>query len=134
MAEPKDVLEKYGKVAVVGISTNEDKAAHRIPAALQQLGFEITPVNPGADSVLGVKAYDRLSDIEGPVEVVEVFRPAEEAEDIAREAVAVGAKALWLQLGITSAGARKIAEDAGLDYVEDRCMGAESRKLGITKT
>ena len=134
MAETKDVLERYRRVAVVGISNDESKAAHRIPAQLKEAGFDIVPVNPTADTVLGLKAYGKLADVEGPIDIVEVFRPAEEAPDIARQAVEVGAKALWLQQGIRSDEARRIAEETGLDFVEDHCMGVESRRLGITKS
>lgn len=130
----RQLLEKNWVVAVVGISTDPAKAAHEIPKQLQERGFRIVPVNPSADEILGQPAYASLADIDEPVDIVDVFRPAEEAADIAREAVAVGAKVLWLQLGITSDEARSIAEEAGLDYIEDRCMGHETRKLGITKT
>ena len=133
-AEPKDVLERYRTVAVVGASTEAGKPAHDIPAQLQAAGFRVIPVNPTAGEVLGERAYPSLRDVPEPVEVVDVFRPADEAPEIARQAVEVGAKALWLQLRITSDDARRIAEDAGIDYVEDRCMGAERRRHGITHT
>ncbi|MGH2698949.1 MAG: CoA-binding protein [Actinomycetota bacterium] len=133
MTEPRDVLEKSRVVAVVGASTDPVKAAHRIPAVLQQAGFRIIPVNPSAPEVLGEKAYARLEDIPGPVDVVEVFRPSSEAGDIAREAVKIGAKGLWLQLGIVSDEAESIAAEAGLGFIQDRCMGQQTRALGITK-
>ena len=133
MSEVRDVLEKYSIVAVVGISTDPSKASHRIPRTLKDAGFKIIPVNPTADEVLGEKVYPTLADIPEQVEVVDVFRPSDEAADIARQAVAIGAKALWLQLGLTSDEARSIAEEAGLDFVENRCMGTETRALGIKK-
>jgi predicted CoA-binding protein len=133
MSEVREVLEKYSVVAVVGISTNPAKASHRIPRILKDAGFKIIPVNPTGDEVLGQKTYPTLAAIPHQVDVVDVFRPSDEAADIARQAVEIGAKALWLQIGITSDEARAIAEDAGLDFVENRCMGSEARALGITK-
>jgi predicted CoA-binding protein len=117
----------------VGISRDEDKAAGHIPADLQRRGFRILPVNPKIDEILGEKAYPSLRELGEPVDVVEIFRPAEEAPDIVRDAAAIGAKAVWLQLGIRSDEARRIAEEAGMDYVEDRCMGAESHMYDIRK-
>lgn len=129
----REILERSKTVAVVGMSRDPEKAGCYIPAQLEERGFRIIPVNPSADELLGHEAVDSLSDIEEPVDVVEVFRPSNEAPDIAREAVAIGAKTLWLQLGIQSDEARKIAEDAGLTYVEDHCMGAEARAYDIRK-
>ena len=132
MADPQEILERSRTIAVIGASTEVGKPAHDIPEQLQAAGFRIIPVNPTTDEVLGERAYASLSDIDEPVDVVDVFRPAEEAPAIAREAVAIGAKTLWLQLRITSDEARAIAEQGGLDYVEDLCMGAERRRHGIT--
>jgi predicted CoA-binding protein len=133
MTATKDVLEQYRNVAVVGMSTDPEKPSHSVPLALRSAGFAVTPVHPSADEIAGERAYRSLADVPGPVEIVEVFRPAAEAPDIASQAVAAGAKALWLQLGITSDEARRIAEDAGLDYVEDRCMGVERAKYAVRK-
>jgi predicted CoA-binding protein len=132
MADPRDILERSRTIAVVGASNEEGKPAHDIPKQLQDAGFTIIPVNPTADEVLGGHSYAALEDVPVPVDAVDVFRPAEEAPQIARAAVAIGARALWLQLRITSDEARAIAEEAGLDYVENMCMGAERRKYGIT--
>lgn len=133
MADPREVLELSRTIAVVGLSTSPEKAAHQIPRQLQEAGFRIIPVHPSAEEILGERAYRRLGDIPEPIDAVEVFRPADEAPGVACEAVAAGAKALWLQLGIASEEARRIAEGAGLDYVEDRCMGVEQRRYEITK-
>jgi uncharacterized protein len=133
MSDPRSVLERYRTVAVVGASTDPEKAAHQIPRLLKEAGFRVIPVNPSADEILGERTYETLADIPEPVEVVDVFRPADEAPAIARQAVEIGAKALWLQLGIRSDEARQIAEDEGLDYVEDHCMGAETRRHRIRK-
>lgn len=131
--EPREILERYNTIAVVGLSRDPGKSAHSVPRTLQAAGFRIIPVNPYADTLLGEKVYRSLLDIPEPVEVVEVFRPSAEAPAIARQAVAVGAKVLWLQLGLTSAEARQIAEEAGLAYVEDRCMAVERAIHRITK-
>lgn len=133
MAEAREILERSSTIAVVGIARTTDKPSGSVPAALQERGFRIVPVNPKADEILGEKAYANLADVPGPVDVVEVFRPADEAPEIARQAVAAGAKALWLQLGIVSDEARRIAEEGGLDFVEDRCMAVESGRYDIRK-
>ena len=118
-------------IAVVGASADETKAAHRIPAYLQQQGYRIRPVNPRGGELFGEPVATSLAEVDGPVDVVDVFRPAAEAADIARQAVAIGAKVLWLQLGIADDEARRIAEDAGLTVVMDRCIGATHRELGL---
>jgi predicted CoA-binding protein len=130
---PKEILERSTTVAVVGLSRHPKKAAHAVPAMLAAAGFRIIPVNPHATALLGRRAFARLEDVPEPVDLVVVFRPADEAPSIARQAVAIGAKALWLQTGIRSDEARAIAEDAGLAYVEDRCTGVERAVHAITK-
>lgn len=104
-----------------------------MPAQMQAAGYRIIPVHPSAAEVLGEKAYRSLEDIPEPVDLVNVFRPAEEAPGIARSAVAIGAKALWLQVGIRSQEAWRIAAEAGMAYVEDRCAATDRRWYGITK-
>ncbi|MGY1805705.1 CoA-binding protein [Blastococcus sp. SYSU D00922] len=118
-------------IAVVGASSDESKAAHRIPAYLQQQGYRIRPVSPRGGELFGEPVAASLAEVDGPVDVVDVFRPAAEAADIARQAVAIGAKVLWLQLGIADEEARRIAEDAGLTVVMDRCIGATHHELGL---
>jgi predicted CoA-binding protein len=130
---PKQVLEQSETVAVVGLSRDPWKAAHAVPASLRAAGFRIIPVNPYATTVLGETAYGRLEDIPVAVDLVVVFRPAQEAPNIARQAVKIGAKALWLQTGIRSDKARSIAKGAGLAYVEDRCTGVERAIYSIRK-
>lgn len=131
MDDPRQLLERFTTIAVVGMSATEGKPAHDVPAMLQARGFRVVPVNPTADEVLGEPAYPTLADVPHPVDLVEVFRPAAEAPAIARQAVEIGARAVWLQLGLRSEEAREIAEAAGLDYVEDRCMGVEASLAGI---
>lgn len=125
------LLATYDTITVVGASASDAKAAHSVPAYMQRLGWRIIPVNPHADQILGEQVYRRLGDIPEQVGLVDVFRPRWQAPDIARQAVAAGATALWLQLGIASAEARAIAEGAGLLYVEDRCLVIEQRRLGL---
>ena len=105
-----------------------------MPAHMQRHGWRIIPVNPHADEILGERVYRTLAEVPDEVGLVDVFRPAWQAADIARQAVAAGATAVWLQLGIASAAARAIAADAGLLYVEDRCLLVEQRRLGLAGT
>jgi uncharacterized protein len=118
-------------IAVVGASGDPAKPAHQIPRYLQGQGYRIIPVNPRGGELLGEPVARSLAEVDGPVEVVEVFRPSAETPEIAREAADIGAKVLWLQLGIESEEARKIAEAAGLTVVMDRCMGETHRQLGL---
>lgn len=126
------ILTGYGTITVVGASSVPAKAAHSVPAYMQRHGWRIIPVNPHAGKILGEPVYRTLADVPEQVGLVDVFRPSWQAPEMARQAVAVGATALWLQLGIASAEARAIAEDAGLLYVEDRCLVIEQRRLGLT--
>src|SRR5215813_12759053 len=96
-------------IAVVGASVDPTKAGHRIPAYLQSQGYRIVPVNPRGGELFGEHVYNSLAEIDVPVDVVDVFRPAEEAPEIARQAVEIGAKVLWLQIGLISDEARDIA-------------------------
>jgi hypothetical protein len=116
------ILGTYGTITVVGASNAPDKPAHYVPAHMQAHGWRIVPVNPAAGEILGEQAYPSLADTPKPVGLVNVFRPSPVTADVARQAVAAGATALWLQLGIASTEAREIAEDAGLLYVENRCL------------
>lgn len=130
MTSPSDVLAAARTIAVVGCSTDPRKAAHYVPQVLLDAGYRVIPVHRTADRVLGQRAYASLAEVPEPVDLVNVFRPPAEAPGVARQAVAAGAKALWLQLGIRSAEARRIATEAGLAYVEDRCASVELRRSG----
>lgn len=122
MLTAEEILRTYSTIAVVGASRDPGKAAHQVAAQLDAAGFRIVPVNPLIEGELfGEHASPTLSAIPFPVEVVLVFRPAQYTPAIARDAVAIGAKALWLQLGIVSDEARRIARAGGLAYVEDEC-------------
>jgi predicted CoA-binding protein len=131
MADPKTILRRSKVIAVVGISRYPRKEAGRVPMQMQMAGYRIIPVNPYADLLLGEKVYRSLEDIREPVDLVNVFRPSAETPEVVRQAVAIGAKAVWLQLGISSDEARRIALDAGLDYVENRCIAVEMVRYGL---
>jgi predicted CoA-binding protein len=128
-----EILERATIIAVVGASRDSNKAGGSVPAGLQARGFRIIPINPFADTLFGERVYRSLSEVPVKVDLVDVFRPAADAPEIARQAVAVGAKALWLQLDIRSEEARRIAEAAGLDYVEDECTAVVSSLYRIRK-
>ena len=122
---PHQILAAATTIAVVGASRDPAKDAGAVPAVLQAHGFRIIPVNPYADRLFGERVYRSLADIPAQVDIVDVFRPAADAPEVARQAAAIGAGALWLQQDIVSAAARAIAEAAGMDYVEDRCIAVE---------
>jgi uncharacterized protein len=126
------ILTTYETITVVGASANQAKAANGVPAVMQRHGWRIVPVNLRGGVILGETAYRTLADLPGPPGLVDVFRPSAQTADVARQAVAAGATALWLQLGIRSAEARVIAGAAGLLYVEDRCLAVERRRLGLS--
>src|SRR5687768_17123761 len=118
------------RIAVVGLSDDPSRPSYRIASYLLQAGFDVIPVNPNCESVMGMKCYASLEDVPGTVDVVNVFRRPELCADVARSAVAVGAKGLWLQSGVRSAEAQKIATTAGIDFVQDRCIMIEHMSRG----
>lgn len=128
-----EILAQATTIAVVGASRDPNKAGGSVPAGLQARGFRIIPINPFATMLFGERVYRSLSEVPVKIDLVDVFRPAADAPEIARQAVAVGAKALWLQLDICSDEARRIAEAAGLDYVEDECTAVVSSLYRIRK-
>jgi predicted CoA-binding protein len=129
----QQILADSAVIAVVGASRDPNKPAHSVPLQMQRHGWRIIPVNPSADELFGEPVYRSLADIPHPVDLVNVFRPAEDAVDVVRQAVAIGAPAVWLQLGIVSAEARRIATEAGIDYVEDRCLAVERAVGSLTR-
>ena len=133
-SEREQLLRIYAEtrtIAVVGASADASKAAHQIPRYLQNQGYRILPVNQRGGELFGERVFRSLAEIDVHVDVVEVFRPAQEAPEIARQAIAIGAKVLWLQMGIVSEEAQRIAEAAGLTVVMNRCMGAIHALLGL---
>lgn len=124
----EQILRTYDTITVVGASNDPSKPACYVPRHMQDHGWRIIPVNPRGGTVVGETAYETLAQIPEKVGLVDVFRPSAQAPEIARQAVAAGASALWLQLHITSDEARRIAEEAGLLYVENRCLIVEQRR------
>ena len=133
MTDPAELLARSQTIAVVGFSRDPRKAVHSAPAELIPAGFTVIPVNPHATEVAGQPAYRSLAEVPVPIDIVNVFRPSEFAPEFAARAVEVGAKAGWLQTGIRSAEARRIATDAGLDYVEDTCIAVVRAANGLVR-
>lgn len=125
----KKILESARVIAVVGCSRDASKPSGYVPEYLAAQGYRIIPINPFADSILGVKALKSLSEAKGSFDTVDVFRPSGEAYKIAKEAFDNGAKALWLQEGITSKEAEEYSSSCGMDFVQDRCMMKEHMKF-----
>ena len=122
-ADPADkILRSARTIAVVGLSANPRRPSHGVARYLQRAGYRIIPVNPNVAEVLGERAYATLSELPGPVDVVEVFRRSEFAGAIVDEAIAIGAAAVWLQDGVVDEAAAERARAAGLDVVMDDCM------------
>jgi len=128
---PEQILREAKTIAIVGASPDPGRTSHGVMRYLQRAGYRVLPVNPRAcpGEILGVPCVSSLAELEEPVDLVDVFRRPEYCADVAREAAAIGAPALWLQLGIRSADARSIAEEAGLDYVEDACTAVVHRRV-----
>lgn len=127
--EIKDLLANAGNIAVVGLSDKPDRTSYMVSAAMQSRGYRIIPVNPNADEILGEKCYASLSDIPEPVDIVNVFRRADQVVPVAEESVKIGAKVFWLQLDIVNEDAGRIASDGGLTVIMDRCIKVEDAIL-----
>jgi hypothetical protein len=129
--EIKELLQNAKIIAVVGFSTNPEKDAHQVPKKLMELGYRVIPVNPFAEEILGQKCYPSLREIprDVKVDIVDVFRPAEEVPEIVEQAIEIGAKAIWLQLGISHDEAAKRAREAGLKVIQNRCIKMEHLRL-----
>jgi len=126
--EISDILRSYKTVAVIGMSKNPDKDAYKIPEYLMNNGFMVIPVNPSADEILGQKAYKRLSDVPGPVDIVDVFRPSEDVPNYVEDVIEKDPKVFWEQLGIHNPEAEEKISASGIKIVYDRCMKVELRK------
>jgi hypothetical protein len=133
MRDAQQILADAAVIAVVGASREAYKPSHSVPLQMIRHGWRIIPVNPFVDELFGVRCFPSLKDIGEPVDLVDVFRPARDAVDIVRQAVEIGAPAVWLQSGIVSGDARRIATEAGLDYVEDRCLAVERALAGLSR-
>lgn len=115
-------LLKAQRIAIVGLSDDSSRPSHEIATYLISVGKEILPINPNHREILGRPCYPTLADVPGPIDLVNVFRKPEACAEIARDAIAAGAKGIWLQSGITNRQARELARKAGVDYVENQCI------------
>jgi len=121
MRTPADILAETKTIALVGASPRPERPSNSVMRYLLAQGYQVVPVRPHRKEILGIPCVDSVTDIEAPVDLVDVFRRAEFCPEVAKQAAAAGAKALWLQLGIVSPEARAIAERAGMEYVENAC-------------
>jgi hypothetical protein len=121
----KAILQNYKLVAVVGLSPKPERPSYQVAKYLQDHGYRIVPVNPGQKEIRGEKCYPTLKDVPFPVEVVDIFRNVEAIPGIVEEAIAMGAKVVWMQLGLSEPTAARRAEAAGLQVIMDRCMKVE---------
>ena len=130
MSNIKEILNKYKSIAMIGVSNDPTKVSTIVMKYMQKYGFKVYPVNPSAkgQKILGEEVFAKITEIKQPVDIVDVFRPSKEALDIAKDTVSIGAKVLWLQLGIKSEEARRIVEKDNIEYVEDRCTKMEYQK------
>ena len=130
MVNIKDVLSNYKNIALVGASKDLNKTSTIVMKYLQNYGYKVYPVNPTiiGQVILGERVYGKVSEIDGPVDIVDVFRPSDEAIEIVNDAIKINAKVLWLQLNIKNSQAKKIAEANNIIYVEDKCTKIEFEK------
>ncbi len=124
-----DLLKSSKTIAVVGMSANPEKEAHTVPKFLMDHGYHIVPVNPTATEILGLKVHKAITDVTEKVDIVNVFRPGPECDKVAEAAVKIKPRAVWLQLGITNPRAKEIVHAAGIQYVEDRCLRIEYKRV-----
>lgn len=123
--EIKDILKKAKRIAVVGLSDNPERTSYMVSEAMQQAGYEIIPVNPTVDEVLGQKAYDSLKDIEGHIDIVNIFRRSEFLPEIAKEFAEIDADVFWAQLGVKNEEAYQYLKEKDYTVIMDRCIKVE---------
>ena len=130
MSEIKDILSKYKSIAMVGVSKDLKKTSTIVMKYMQNYGFKVYPVNPSAkgEKILGEEVFANITDINKNIDIVDVFRPSREAYGIAEDAIKIGAKVLWLQLGIRDEKAKKLVEENKMEYVENKCTKMEYQK------
>ena len=135
MSETKDILSKYKTIAMIGVSKDPTKTSTIVMKYMQKYGYKVIPVNPSAkgEKILGENVYEKITDIKEPVDIVDVFRPSKEAFPIAEDTVKIGAKVLWLQLGIRDENAKRLMEKNNIDYVENKCTKMEYQKFFLGK-
>ncbi len=130
MSDIKEILSKYKKIAMIGVSNDPTKASTIVMKYMQKYGFKVFPVNPKAkgQKILGEEVFEKITDIKDQVEIIDVFRPSAEAYDIARDTIKIGAKVLWLQLGIKNEEAKKLVQSKNIEYIENKCTKMEYQK------
>lgn len=130
----KEIFENYKNIAVYGMSTNLNKAAHGVPGYMIKKGYNVIPIHPTAEKIMKQAVYTNIMDIPDEIDILNIFRPADEAEGIVEEAIerkkAKGdIKLIWLQLGLRNEKAKKLAEENGIQYIEDLCIYVEHKKV-----
>ena len=130
MNQIKEILSKYKTIAMIGVSNDQTKPSTIVMKYMQQYGYKVYPINPSAkdQKILGEKVYAKITDIRENIDIVDVFRPSKEALGIAEDAIKIGAKVLWLQLGIRDENARELVEKNHIQYVENKCTKMEYQK------
>ena len=130
MSDIKEILSKYKSIAMVGVSNDTTKASTIVMKYMQKYGFKVYPVNPRAEGqkILGEEVFAKISDINDQVDIVDVFRPSKEVYAIAEDTVKIGAKVLWLQLGIRDEKAKELMEKNDIEYIENKCTKMEYQK------
>ena len=136
MTDIKKILLKNKTIAMIGVSLDSSKPSTIVMKYMQKYGFRVIPVNPKAkgEKILGEEVFAKLEEIKIPIDMVDVFRPSKEALEIAKDTVKIGAKVLWLQLGISSKEAKEVVESNNIDYVENRCTKMEYQKIFLKKS
>jgi hypothetical protein len=127
----KEILSKYKTIAMIGVSKDPTKASTIVMKYMQKYGYKVIPVNPSAkgERILGEEVFEKLEDIKTPIDIVDVFRPSAEVFGYAKDTVNIGAKVLWLQLGIRSPEAKEMLESENIEYIENRCTKMEYQKI-----
>ena len=130
MSDIKDILSKYNTIAMVGVSNDPTKASTIVMKYMQEYGYKVYPVNPRAkgQKILGQEVFAKISDIKDHIDIVDVFRPSKEVYAIAEDTIKIGAKVLWLQLGIRDEKAKELMEKNDIKYVENKCTKMEYQK------
>ena len=130
MSEIKDILSKYKTIAMVGVSKDSTKPSTIVMKYMQKYGYKVIPVNPRVkgEKILNEEVFEKITDIKEPVDIVDIFRPSKEVFPIAEDTVKIGAKVLWLQLGIKNEDAKELVEKNNIEYIENNCTKMEYQK------
>ena len=126
--EIKDIFT-FKKIEVVGMSRHSNKAAHFVPKYLLEQGYDVTPINPIADEILGKKSYPNITSVADPIDIVDIFRPSEQVLPVVQDAIKIKPKVIWLQEGIHNLEAEELARKHGIKVIYNRCMLAEHQRL-----